>query len=156
MPEPAEPRGTLLAFDFGLKRIGVAVGQTATCTANPLATLSSSNGADWQGISALVEEWQPRGAVVGLPLDDEGNDTEMSRAARRFGRELEKRFEIPVYFIDERLTSRLAEAQFAALRARGELRRKNAARLDAMAAKIILENWLQSLPAQGADRPGPD
>jgi putative Holliday junction resolvase len=156
MPEPAEPRGVLLAFDFGLKRIGVAVGQTTTRTANPLAVVASSSGTDWQRISELVEEWRPRGAVVGLPLDAEGQDTEMSRAARRFGAELEKRYSIAVYFADERLTSRQAESQFAAMRARGELRRKSAARLDAMAAKIILENWLQSLPAQGAERPGPD
>lgn len=149
MPEQAAPRGTLLAFDFGIRRIGVAVGQTETRTANPLTTIRTSGEPGWREISALVEEWRPCAMVVGLPLDAGGQETDMSRAARRFGRELERRFSIPVYHMDERLTSRLAESQFADLRARGGARRKEAHNLDAAAAKIILENWLQALPATG-------
>ena len=152
MPEPAASRGTLLAFDFGIRRTGVAVGQTETRTANPLTTIRTTGEPAWREISKLVEEWRPCALVVGLPLDAGGEETEMSRAARRFGRGLEKRFSITVYYMDERLTSRLAESQFADLRARGGARRKEARSLDALAAKIILENWLQSLPATGADR----
>jgi putative Holliday junction resolvase len=146
MPEQAAPRGTLLAFDFGTRRIGVAVGQTETRTANPLTTIRTTGEAGWLEISALVKEWRPCALLVGLPLDAGGEETDMSRAARRFGRELERRFSATVYFMDERLTSRLAESQFADLRASGGARRKGARNLDAMAAKIILENWLQSLP----------
>lgn len=156
MPEQAAARGTLLAFDFGLRRIGVAVGQTATRTASPLTTISAITGPDWGRISKLFAEWHPSAVVVGLPLDAEGLETEMSGAARRFGGELERRHAVPVFFMDERLTSRQAQEQFALMRASGSARRRDAGRLDAIAAKIILENWLQSLPDAGEDRPGPD
>jgi putative Holliday junction resolvase len=85
--------------------------------------------------------------VVGLPLDRDGGETDMSRQARQFGQELQERTDLPVYFMDERLTSQAVESNFAAARAAGARRRKDAALKDAMAAKIILENWLQSLPA---------
>ena len=146
MPDAVTPHGTLLGFDFGMRRIGVAVGQTATRTAGALVTVSHSNQPDWQAIEKLVREWEPVALVVGLPLDADGNETEMSRAARRFARNLERRFEKPVYFIDERLTSVIAGAQFAEARSQGMARRKDGRKLDAMAAKIILENWLQSMP----------
>jgi putative Holliday junction resolvase len=82
--------------------------------------------------------------LVGLPLGPEGDETEMSKAARQFGAQLAARYSLPVEFADERLTSRAAESRFIELRARGELRRKNADQLDAISAQIILENWLQS------------
>ncbi|NIP17369.1 MAG: Holliday junction resolvase RuvX [Xanthomonadales bacterium] len=156
MPERAEPEGTLLAFDFGFRRIGVAVGQTTTRTANPLLTLGPAKEPDWRRIGDLVEEWRPCALVVGLPLDEAGEETTMSAAARRFGDELAGRFGLPVFHVDERLTSRQAQAQFAEQRADGRARRKDAGNLDAIAAKIILENWLQSRPESGADRPEPD
>ena len=110
MPEAAMPRGTLLGFDFGMRRIGVAVGQTATCTAGALVTVSHSDQPDWQALEKLLKEWKPVGLVVGLPLDADGHETEMSRAARRFGAEMSRRFEKPVFFTDERLTSVMAGA----------------------------------------------
>ena len=149
MPEAAALEGTLLGFDFGLRRIGVAVGQTATRTASALVTVSHSAQPDWQVISKLIKEWQPAGLVVGLPLDAGGHETQMSRAARQFAAALGQRFQKPVYFIDERLTSVQAESQFAEARSAGRARRKDARRLDAVAAKIILENWLQSGPVAG-------
>jgi len=152
MPETESPEGTLLGFDFGLRRIGVSVGQTATCTAGALATVSYRTRPDWSAIGSLVNEWKPVGLVVGLPLNGEGQETKMSRAARRFGAELERRFEIAVFFVDERLTSALAVSQFSEARSEGRARRKDNQRLDAMAAKIILENWLQSQPAVGVGR----
>ena len=148
MPEAATPEGTLLGFDFGMRRIGVAVGQTATRTAGALVTVSHSDQPDWQAISGLVKEWKPSGLVVGLPLDSEGNETDMSRAARRFAASLSKKFGIPVFFVDERLSSVMAGNQFAEARSQGRARRKDARKLDAMAAKIILENWLQSLSSE--------
>lgn len=134
--------GTLLGFDFGLRRIGVAVGQTATRTASPLTTVPHGKKPDWRAIDSLVREWRPSGLVVGLALDGEGHETDMSRLARKFGKELEGRFERPVFYSDERLTSRAAESQFAEMRSSGVARRKDAGKLDAVAAKIILENWL--------------
>lgn len=146
MPEPDPVSGYLLAFDFGHRRIGVAVGQTLTRSANALATVSSAGGPNWVELLKLVDEWKPVALLVGLPLDGEGGETNISRDARAFAAKLSKRTGLEVQFVDERLTSRQAEARFAELRAEGSLRRKDSDRIDAIAAQIILENWLQSLP----------
>jgi putative Holliday junction resolvase len=143
MPEEvARPSGTIIAFDFGLRRIGVAVGQTVTGSANALTVVPASEQPDWQSITRIVDEWKPAAFVVGLPLAEDGGDTAMSEAARRFGRQLEGRYHTPVYLQDERLTSFGAQQRFVAARSRGGMRRKDAALKDAMAAQIILENWL--------------
>lgn len=142
--ETARPAGTLLAFDFGHRRIGVAIGQTLTGTASALAVVPVASKPDWQAIGGIIAEWKPVALVVGLPLNDDGGETEMSRDARRFGRQLEGRYGIPVLFEDERLTSFGAEQRFVEARARGSMRRKEALLKDALAAQIILENWLQS------------
>ena len=141
--EAARPKGTIIAFDFGLRRIGVAVGQTVTGSASVLDVVTATDQPDWQSINAIVNEWKPAAFVVGLPLAEDGGETEMSKSARRFGRQLEGRFTKPVFFEDERLTSRGAEQRFVDARARGGMRRKDAALKDAIAAQIILENWLQ-------------
>ena len=146
MPEAAGPSGYLLAFDFGRRRIGVAVGQTLTGQARPLVTLSAARGPDWPGLERVVSEWRPALLVVGLPLDADGEETEMSKAARAFGAELSRRTGTEVAYMDERLSSHQAEGRFAELRAAGAARRKHADQVDALAAQIILENWLQSRP----------
>ena len=145
MPEPTRthrPGSTFIAFDFGLSRIGVAVGQSITGTASALETVRYSRTPDWTAIARVVREWKPSGLVVGLPLGHDDGETEMSRAARRFGAELSQRFGMPVHFCDERLTSKSAGQQFAAMRARGQSRRGDASKLDALAAKIMLEAWM--------------
>ena len=144
MPEAATPRGYILSFDFGMRRIGVAVGQATTHTASALETVAHSNQPDWGALDRLVKEWKPALLLVGLPLGAEGEETDMSRAARRFGKALGARYSLEVDYCDERLSSRVAENRFAEQRASGNLRRKDAGRLDAMAAQVILENWLQS------------
>jgi putative Holliday junction resolvase len=144
MPERALPRGYTLAFDFGLRRIGVAVGQATTCTASSLETVRNGSSPNWDALDRLIREWRPTQLLVGLPLGPEGDETEMSKAARQFGASLNKRYSLPVTFADERLSSRAAESRFAELRSSGELRRKHADQLDAISAQIILENWLQS------------
>ncbi|MFC1689829.1 Holliday junction resolvase RuvX [Pseudomonadota bacterium] len=145
MPEPAQLRGYILCFDFGFRRIGVAVGQTATWTANSLQTVSHRQQPDWPAIDRLVAEWKPSALVIGLPLGPEGEETDMSKAARAFGTALHKRYSVDTHFADERLSSRAAEERFIEGRASGQLRRKDSSRLDAMAAQVILENWLASL-----------
>jgi len=142
--ENSRPAGTIIAFDFGLRRIGVAVGQTLTGSANALAVVPVASQPDWQAISGIIKEWKPAALVVGLPLADDGGETEMSKGARKFGRQLEGRFGVPVMFEDERLTSFSAEQRFVDARARGGMRRKDAALKDAIAAQIILESWLQT------------
>lgn len=147
MPEPALPRGYVLSFDFGLRRIGVAVGQAATRTASIVQTVAHRDQPDWAAIDRIVREWKPQMFLVGLPLDGEGGETDMSRAARRFGQELVQRYQRDCVYADERLSSHAATQRFSELRAGGGLKRKHAGQLDAMAAQIILENWLQSFPA---------
>ena len=140
----ALPRGYILAFDFGRRRIGVAVGQSTTCTASALQTVTNGNDPDWAAIDRLIQDWRPQALLVGLPLGREGEETAMSSAARSFGDALRGRYALPVDYADERLTSRAAESRFAELRAGGGLRRKHAGQLDAISAQILLENWLQS------------
>jgi putative Holliday junction resolvase len=144
MPDEAvRPAGTIIAFDFGLRRIGIAVGQTVTGSARALEVVPAADRPDWQSISAIVNAWKPAAMVVGLPLAGDGGETEMSKGARRFGRQLQDRFATPVFFQDERLTSFAAEQRYVNARSGGGMRRKDAALKDAIAAQIILENWFQ-------------
>lgn len=142
--ENIKPTGTIIAFDFGYRRIGVAVGQTLTGSATPLSVVPVANKPDWQAITVIVKEWKPAAIVVGLPLAEEGGETDMSKGARRFGRQLHGRYGIQVLYEDERLTSFGAQERFVDARARGEMRKKDAAFKDAIAAQIILENWLRT------------
>lgn len=151
MPEREIPRGYILGFDFGLRRIGVAVGQTHTRTATALKTVNCSDRPNWEAISRLVEEWSPGQFVVGVPLGADGEETDMSRQARNFGNKLTGRFGSPVAFFDERLTSREAEQAFSDAREKGVAKRRHAQKTDSIAARIILENWLQSLPDERQD-----
>lgn len=145
MPDDeVKPQGTLLGFDFGHRRIGVAVGQTLTCSANALTVVPVTDKPDWNEITRIVNEWKPVALVVGLPLAADGGETDLSRDARRFGRQLNGRYGLPVFHEDERLTSFSAEQSFVDARQKGGMRRKDAALKDAMAAQIILQSWLQS------------
>lgn len=126
----------LLGFDYGQRRIGVAVGQTITATATALATLAARDGQpDWAEVTALIEQWRPDALVVGLPLRLDGTESELSRAAQRFARRLEGRYNRPVHLMDERLSSRTAEQT----RTRGGARQG----LDALAAQVILQDWFE-------------
>lgn len=127
---------TLLGFDFGPRKIGVAVGQTITGSASPLTTLRSRDQRpDWHRIEALVHDWRPSAFVVGLPYNMDDTEAEWAAAARRFARQLHGRFGLAVHLVDERLTSIEARRQLG--RAASSL-----AVIDAMAARLILETWL--------------
>ena len=149
MPESANRRGYILAFDFGLRRIGVAVGQFTTLTATSLETVRNGKEPDWAAIDRLVKEWKPARFLLGLPLNSDGQETAMSRASRQFAKRLQTRYSLPIHFQDERLSSQAAQARFIEMRAQGGLKKKHARNLDAMAAQIFLENWLQSEPVPG-------
>jgi len=128
----------LLGFDFGTKRIGVAVGQELSRTARALETLRSPDGGpDWGGISRLIEQWQPDALVLGLPLNLDGSDHEITRLARRFGNRLRGRYNLPVHTIDERLSSTEAETLLA------NQGRFNKEDVDKVAAQVILQSWLE-------------
>lgn len=139
--------GTLLGFDFGLKRIGIAVGQGLTRTATPLATLRAMDGEpDWAAVTAVIETWRPQALIVGLPRNMDGGEHALAAAARGFGRRLEQRYGLPVHWIDERLSSREAEQQLAAS---GRPRRLKGRKgdIDKVAAQIILQTWLSQHPS---------
>lgn len=138
---------TLLGFDFGPRKIGVAVGQTVTGSATPLKTLRSrGERPDWPGIEALVREWQPRAAVVGLPYNMDDTEVDWSPRVHRFARQLAGRFGLPVHLIDERLTSIEARRQLmerpGGKPVQGDLHHA----VDALAAALILETWLCEQP----------
>ena len=131
---------TLLGFDFGPRKIGIAVGQTITRSATPLVTLRSRNDKpDWAGIAALVAEWQPEAFVVGLPFNMDDTEADWSAQVHRFGRQLKGRFRLSVHLIDERLTSIEARRQLAETPG-GRSAERDA--VDAVAAALILETWL--------------
>jgi putative holliday junction resolvase len=127
---------TLLGFDYGTAKIGGAVGQTFTATATPLATLRAvQQRPDWDAIGRLIAEWRPEALVVGLPFNMDDSEAEVAPRARRFARQLEGRYRLPVHLVDERLTSKEAASQLGR-------KPKRIEELDALAAKLILETWL--------------
>lgn len=135
--------GTCLAFDYGLRRIGVAVGSHASGQARALTTLHHTGTPDWRAITALVAEWQPDVCIVGLPLNEDGSEQAMSRAARHFAQELQQHAKVPVQLCDERYSSRAADADIRHARATGtRARRTRKGDRDAAAACVILEQFL--------------
>jgi len=132
--------GTLLGFDFGTKSLGIAVGSSASGQAEPLTALRVRHGLpEWPAIDRIVHEWQPGGLVVGLPLNMDDSENAMTRAARQFGHRLHARYNLPVYWVDERLTS--VEAKNAMVEARVPWKRRKA-RIDRLAAQTILQAYL--------------
>lgn len=137
------PDGTVLGFDVGARRIGVAVGSRFGHGARALAVIDvRDDGPDWRAIDRLREEWKPDGIVVGDPMTLEGGDQPNRRRAHGFARELRDRYRLPVLLMDERASSIEAAQRFADARAQGHRRRRDAAALDAVAAAIIVERWL--------------
>jgi putative Holliday junction resolvase len=135
--------GIVLGFDFGTKKIGVAVGQTVTKTANPLGLLRADQGVPrWESIQKLISEWQPVALVVGIPLKMDGSPQRVTQQAQQFADALKQRFHLPVFGIDERLTT--VEARDRVFQEQGYKGLQKTA-MDAVAAKIILEAWLRSL-----------
>lgn len=144
MPERGDGPLTALAFDFGLKRIGIAVGDTLTCTAAPRTTLAvPAGGPDWAAIARHVLEIRPDLLVVGTPYNADGSPSELTAHARRFAAELERRFGLPVASVDERWSSLEAGRSLAAQRLSGARRRRvRRGDVDSAAAAVILERWL--------------
>ena len=120
-----------MGFDFGMKKIGIAIGQSITGTANPLIIITAKDGQpDWLALGKIVKQWQPEKFIVGLPINMDGTESDMSKAATRFSRRLHGRYGIGVELMDERLSTFEAR-EF-----------ETPDQLDAIAAKLILETWL--------------
>lgn len=137
MPERAS--GTVLAFDFGAKRIGVAIGESLLGGARALTSIVATDRATRiKRIAELIATWQPCSLALGLPLRADGSDSAMTARCRRFARQLESRFGLPVHLVDERYSSVEADARLAAL---GHDWRTRKQEVDAAAAAIILQDY---------------
>ena len=140
------PQGTALAFDFGEARIGVAQGDAELGLSHPLSTVTgSSNDEKFAAIAKLVQEWQPRYFVVGLPVHTDSTEHEMTHLSRKFGRRLHGRFGLPVYWVDERLSSVYAEEL---LREAAVFGKKQKPVLDQVAAQAILHYFFDNGAAE--------
>ncbi len=142
MPE----RGTLLAIDYGTRKTGLAVGHRLTASARPLEPIRYRQpGGLLQALDGVIRQWQPDCIIVGLPLAGDGSETPMSRQVRQFARSLAETVpECDIRLHDERMSSEQAARGFAERRRQGRARRRDAERLDSMAAAVILESWMQT------------
>jgi len=129
----------VLGFDYGEQRIGIATGQAITRSANPVTTLNSINSKpDWAEIEKLIKQWQPDALIVGLPFFLDGSRSDMTKRAEKFSRQLEGRFNLPVFTHNEALSSFEAE-QFL----QGKKKQHNKQDIDKIAAAIIVQSWLE-------------
>jgi putative Holliday junction resolvase len=132
---------TVMGFDFGEKRIGIATGQIITHIATPLTTLNAVNQKpDWPSIEKLITQWQPDALIVGIPHYLDGSDSDMTKRAQRFARQLEGRFNLTVHQINEALSSFEAEQ---VLEKNKKIGQHNKQEIDKMAAAIIVQSWLE-------------
>jgi putative Holliday junction resolvase len=147
MPDPRPGSGiaTVLALDFGLRRIGVASGDTLTRSARPRGAVGNGGGGpDWAALQRLLEELRPQRIVVGEPYNADGSASRLTEHARRFAADLQQRCALPVDLVDERWSSQDAEERLRAARASGLKRRRVTAEdIDATAAAVILERWFE-------------
>ena len=135
---------TLLGFDYGRKRIGIAVGQEITATAKGLATLNTTQeGPDWAAIDKLVREWQPQLIVVGMPSNMDDRPHKLHDEVKDFGNKLAERYNLPVEWIDEKLSSVEAE-QLLSASPQSKKRKQDKAQIDKLAAQLILQSYLNT------------
>jgi putative holliday junction resolvase len=141
MVDPKRTPKILIGFDFGMKRIGVAVGQTVTQTARPLDTIQAKEGVpNWNAITKLIGKWLPDALVVGIPLNMDGTDQTISHHARDFANSLRERYQLPVHEMDERLTTKDARER---LFTTGGYKALQDGQVDRVAAQLILQNWFE-------------
>jgi putative Holliday junction resolvase len=144
MPEP--DAGFILAFDYGLKRIGVAIGNTLTGSASPLTTLTQGQqGIPWEQIDELIRCWQPKQLLLGLPQERvvQHHGSNIVSAVKNFGAALSSRYHLPLNYIDEHLSSAEATSLLIQQRASGEKKRLKKKDIDQQAATLILQSWLR-------------
>jgi len=135
---------TLLGFDYGRKRIGIAVGQEITSTAKGLTTLATTQaGPDWAAIDTVVKEWQPELIIVGMPSNMDDRPHKLHDEVKDFGNKLAQRYNLPVEWIDEKLSSIEAEQQLSAS-PKTKKRKQDKAQIDKLAAQVILQSYLNT------------
>jgi len=138
---------TVLGFDYGNKRIGLATGQTITNSASPCITINQIDGnPDWHAIDTEIQQWKPDALIVGMPYHIDGSENKMTVTVRHFCYELEKRFNLPVFEVNEALSSQQAEE---ILKQSIKINKQNKHEIDRMAAAIIVQRWLDQQPLTG-------
>lgn len=133
-----------IGIDYGLVNIGIAVGQSITNTAAALSTIHQHKGINWQQLDQIIQQWLPAAIIIGKPVDEDGKPQPMTKLAHDFANKIYQRYQIPVHEMDERYSSMQAQDAFANARKQGNAKRKHGKNLDAHAAKVILQRWLDS------------
>jgi putative holliday junction resolvase len=155
--EALAPGAVYLGFDYGAKRIGVAVGDEITRLARPLPAINNGRQPDWTALAQALKDWRPSAVVVGLPIDLDGNDQAITTQARSFADQLRRRYGVPVHLCDERMSSRAADDEIRSARADGrKTRRVQKGERDGVAARLILEQWLGEQPRAAAKSMAPE
>ena len=138
LPTDCSKPVTVMSFDYGTEKIGIAIGQSISSTAEPLTIIKAKDGIpNWSQITDLIESWRPNYLVVGLPYNLDGSDSKLLQRALKFAKRLNGRFNIPTFGIDERLSSKAAAEKFKAGNPKISVRKE----IDDVAAQIILETW---------------
>ncbi len=133
---------SIIAFDFGMRSIGVAIGQQVTQTASPLSAIAAKDGIpNWNFIQKLIDEWAPEGLLVGLPLNMDGTEQDITLRAKKFSNRLKHRYNIPVYLHDERLSTVDAKEKLFEL---GGYKKLSKEKVDSVSACLIFESWCLS------------
>lgn len=132
-----------MAFDYGIKRIGLAVGNSRLQTTQPLCVVANRNGTpDWNTIDGQISDWRPEVFIVGWPLEESGQESALCNHVRGFSKRLQKRYQLPVEFTDERYSSIAAQDEIKTLRRRGQMTRHSThGDVDKIAAALLLETW---------------
>lgn len=139
--QPSDQPQRIMAFDFGSQKMGVAFGQALLGTASPLSLLPMKDGIpNWEQLLKLIQDWQPEACLVGLPLNMDDSESELSRRARKFARRLRHQTNLPVWMVDERLSTRDARERVTQI---GQTRRGKLPSADAMAAVLLAETWFR-------------
>lgn len=133
-----------IGIDYGLANIGIAIGQSITKTASALKTLHRNHKFSWDEMDEIIKQWQPEAIIIGKPLSEDGKEQLISKQSHNFAKKIIDRYQLPVYEVDERYSSMQAQDEFANARKQGKAKRKHGKKLDAHAAKNILQRWLDS------------
>lgn len=133
-----------IGIDYGLANTGIAIGQSITNTASALKTLHTNQKFNWDELDKIINQWQPEAIIIGKPLSEDGKKQLMTKQAHNFAKKLIHRYKLPVYEVDERYSSMLAQDEFANARKQGNAKKKHSKDLDAHAAKHILQRWLDT------------
>ena len=135
---------TVLGFDYGSKKIGIAVGQTITKTASGVETLQNiNNKPDWDKIKNIIADWQPQALLIGIPYNMDDTEQPLTIAAKKFSRQLENSFKLPIYLVDERLSTRESWHRLKEHSANQSYKKKRE-KIDQVSATLIIETWFST------------